>query len=68
MGGCRAAAEIGTEIIQYVPRSPDIQAAEAKGKTVFEGLENSRMHEVYRDLASRVLELSQDVPAQQAVS
>ena len=64
----RAAAEIGTEIIQYVPRSPDIQAAEAKGKTVFEGLKNSRMHEVYRDLASRVLELSQDVPAQQAVS
>ena len=64
----RAAAEIGTEIIQYVPRSPDIQAAEAQGKTVFEGLENSRMHEVYRDLASRVSELSQDVPAQQAVS
>ena len=31
-----ALKEIGTQMVQYVPRSPDIQAAEAKGGTVFE--------------------------------
>lgn len=64
----QACAEIGTEVIQYVPRSPDIQAAEAKGATVFEGLEESRMHTVYRTLAERILSISEDIPQEEAVS
>ena len=57
----KAVEEIGTQVIQYVPRSPDIQAAEAKGGTVFSKLESSPMHDVYRSLARRVLELSEDI-------
>ena len=64
----QACAEIGTEVIQYVPRSPDIQSAESKGATVFEGLEESRMHTVYRTLAERILSISEDIPQEEAVS
>ena len=64
----KACAEIGTEVIQYVPRSPDIQSAESKGATVFEGLEESRMHTVYRTLAERILSISEDIPQEEAVS
>lgn len=56
-----AVREIGTKVIQYVPRSPDIQAAEAKGGTVFDKLESSPMHDVYRSLADQILALSQDI-------
>ena len=59
-----AVEEIGTEVVHYVPRSPDIQAAEAKGGTVFEELETSPMKEVYRKLADKVLELSEDIPTE----
>jgi len=51
-----ALPEIGTKVIQYVPRSPDIQTAENKGGTVFEALETSHMHKVYLDLAETILE------------
>ena len=64
----KACSEIGTEVIQYVPRSPDIQSAESKGATVFEGLEESRMHGVYRTLAQRILSISEDIPQEEAVS
>ena len=43
-------------------------AAEAKGATVFEGLESSPMQAVYRGLAGQVLALSRDIPAEEAVS
>lgn len=55
-----AAEEIGVDVIAYVPRSGDIQKAEAGGGTVFECLEESSMHEVYLNLADKVLELSKD--------
>ncbi len=55
-----AAKEIGVDVIAYVPRSGDIQKAEAGGGTVFECLEESPMHEVYLSLADKVLELSKD--------
>ena len=64
----KACSEIGTEVIQYVPRSSDIQSAESKGATVFEGLEESRMHTVYRTLAERILSISEDIPQEEAVS
>lgn len=56
----KAVNEIGTTVIQYVPRSPDIQAAEAKGGTVFEKLENSDMKDVYRSLAEKIINLSEN--------
>ena len=51
----RALEEIGTELTQYIPRSPDIQAAEALGGTVFEALESSPMQAVYNELADKIL-------------
>lgn len=50
-----ALKEIGTQMVQYIPRSPDIQAAEARGGTVFEALETSHMREVYNALADKIL-------------
>ncbi|HML47321.1 MAG TPA: nitrogenase iron protein NifH, partial [Clostridia bacterium] len=55
----RAAQEIGTQVIEYIPRSPEIQLAESKGGTVFESLEQSTMRAVYDELANVVLSLSQ---------
>ena len=43
--------EIGTEVVAYIPRSGDIQRAEAGGGTVFECLAESPMRAVYEDLA-----------------
>lgn len=56
----RAAQEIGTEVVAYIPRSGDIQLAEAEGGTVFECLPASPLHAVYNDLADRVLSLTAD--------
>lgn len=56
----KAAEEIGTEIVQYVPRSGDIQLAENLGGTVSEFVKDSLMVQVYNELAARVLELSED--------
>ena len=52
-------------MIHYVPRSGDIQKAEAGGGTVFECLKESPMHKVYSDLADRVLEISEDEGARE---
>ncbi len=51
----KACEEIGTSVLSYVPRSGDIQLAENAGGTVFEFLENSHMHDVYLQLANKVL-------------
>ena len=51
----RAVQEIDTRVIQYIPRSPDIQSAEARGGTVFETLESSPMQAVYSELAEKIL-------------
>ena len=56
----KAAEEIGTEVVQYVPRSGDIQIAENQGGTVSEFVKDSPMVQVYNELAERVLELSVD--------
>ena len=58
-----AVKEIGTQVVHYVPRSPEIQLAESKGGTVFEKLEESSMKDVYRTLADKVIELSEDIEA-----
>lgn len=51
----KALAEIDTQLIHYIPRSPDIQSAEAKGGTVFETLEQSHMKDIYNALADKIL-------------
>ena len=51
----KAVEEIGTQVVCYVPRSPEIQEAENQGGTVFEFLTNSVMQGVYNELADRIL-------------
>lgn len=46
-----ALKEIGTDLVQYIPRSQDIQRAESRGGTVFEVLKDSSMLKVYNGLA-----------------
>ena len=50
-----ALKEIQTTITQIIPRSGDIQEAEAGGGTVFEILKESEMHQVYNELAEKIL-------------
>jgi len=50
------AAMLGTSFIQYVPRSPVIQACELEGKPVVEHAPGSREADVFRDLARAVME------------
>ena len=63
----KATEEISTDVIAYIPRSGDIQRAEAGGGTVFECLEDSPMRAVYEDLAGRVLDLTHDEKGEQQV-
>ena len=57
----RAAAELRTDIISRIPRSPTVQRCEAMGKTVVEGEPDSEQAKVYRELAERLLASSEDV-------
>ncbi|MBR0092733.1 MAG: AAA family ATPase [Lachnospiraceae bacterium] len=55
----KACAEIETEVVQYIPRSPEIQEAEGRGGTVFEFLDDtSEMKKVYAALAEEILKRS----------
>lgn len=53
----RALPEIGTEIVQIIPRSGEIQIAEDRGMTVFEAFPpgESMMREIYTELAQKIL-------------
>ena len=51
----KACEEIGTEIVQYIPRNQDIQYSENKGCTVLEAMEGSDMREVYNQLATKIV-------------
>ena len=52
----KACAEIGTGIVEIIPRCADIQFAENKGCTVFEALEVSEMKAPYSRLAAMMVE------------
>jgi len=56
----RAAAEIGTEVVGYVPRSGDIQIAENQGGTISEFVKSSPMIKVYQELADKLIALTED--------
>lgn len=58
----QAAAEIETKIVQYVPRSADIQTAENLGGTISEFVPQSPMLQVYNELAAKIWAISEDVP------
>lgn len=60
-----ALKEIGTDLLHYVPRSQEIQIAENQGGTVFEFLTDSKMQEVYNELADKII--AQDIARQEAV-
>ena len=51
----RAAVEIGAEVIYRLPRDPDIQAAEALGKTVVEAAPDCAMSNHFQTLARKLL-------------
>jgi nitrogenase iron protein NifH len=50
------AEALGTRLIQFVPRSPVIQACEVEGRTVLVHSPRSAEADVFRDLAQRVLD------------
>jgi len=56
----KAAAEIGTEVVGYIPRSGDIQIAENHGGTVSEFVKESPLVGVYNELAAKLLEITED--------
>lgn len=45
-----------TKIIDYVPRSATVTECELKGRSVLEGAPNSKQADVYREVASRIVE------------
>ena len=57
----KAASEIGTDVIARIARDPSVQRCESVGKTVVEGEPDSAQAGLYRDLADRLLSLSEDV-------
>ena len=57
----KAASEIGTDVIARIARDPAVQRCEAIGKTVVEGEPDSEQADRYRNLADRLLELSEDI-------
>jgi len=56
-----AARKIDSEVIYRLPRSPTVQLCESKDTTVVTGAPDSEMADMYRNLAKRLLELSDDV-------
>ncbi|AGI48239.1 Mo-nitrogenase iron protein subunit NifH [Thermoplasmatales archaeon BRNA1] len=56
----RAAAEIGTEVVYRIPRSPEVQKCEALGTTVVSGAPDSEQADEYRHLAQLLYNLSED--------
>ena len=56
-----AAESLGTEVIYRLPRSGTVQSCENINKTVVSGEPDSQMAECYRELAKRVLDMSEDV-------
>lgn len=56
-----AAKSMGSDVIFRLPRSPTVQLCESKDTTVVSGEPDSEMADMYRKLARRVTELSEDI-------
>lgn len=50
----KVAQEIGTEIVHYIPRDDHVQQAENLGCTVIESFPDSKLSEVYQELAEKI--------------
>jgi nitrogenase iron protein NifH len=50
------AQRLGSKFIQFVPRSPIIQACETEGRTVPEHSPKSKEAKIFRELAKKVME------------
>jgi len=57
-----AREDLGTEVVQVIPRDPVVQRCEERGVTVIEGAPESAQAGVYRALARAVLALSEEQP------
>ena len=57
----KAASEIGVDVICRIPRDPSVQRCEALGKTVVEGEPDSEQAKTYRQLADKLLSMSEDI-------
>lgn len=57
----KAVLEIGTNVVERIPRDKTVQQCEAIGKTVVEGYPNSNLALKYAELAEIILEMSSDV-------
>ena len=55
----KAARENDTEVLYIVPRDHTVQIAENEGKTVIEAFPDSEMSDEYRELAKKVLEVTE---------
>ncbi len=64
----KACEEIQTKVIQYIPRSSEIQKAEDIGGTVFESnlSEESIMKQVYKQLAEKILECTEEMETEES--
>lgn len=62
----QAASEIGTSVVQYVPRCGDIQTAENEGGTIAQFCPQSPMMDVYKELAAKIWDLSEDLETLEA--
>ncbi len=56
-----AAAGMGSEVVFRLPRSPTVQSCEDINKTVVSGAPDSEMAGLYRALAKRIYDLSEDI-------
>ncbi len=56
----KAAKEMGESVLCVIPRDGAVQQAEDQGKTVIEALPDSKMAGCYRQLAEKVLEVSEN--------
>ena len=50
------AKKLGTSFVQFIPRSPVIQACELEGRAVVEHAPGSREAEIFRNLAKAIME------------
>jgi len=50
----KAAREIGTDIVQYIPRHSLVQKAENQGQSVIEAFPDSDISRIYFDLAAKI--------------
>ncbi len=57
----RASSEMGTPVIHRIGRDPTVQRCESKGRTVVSAEPESPLASSYRDLATKIFDVSEDI-------